>query len=142
MKKQCTVCYETKPIQDFAWKSKTKGTRQACCDPCRRNRQKESYGKHKKAVIAKTVARNSAHSERFQAYKATLKCLLCSESEPCTLDFHHPNPHVKDFTISEFVRKRGWKSLMEEVHKCLPLCASCHRKVHAGILRCPVSSVD
>lgn len=47
------------------------------------------------------------------------------------LDFHHPDPDVKEFTISRNTN-RAWEALKSEVSKCQLLCANCHRETHAS----------
>lgn len=79
---------------------------------------------------------------RRQAIKAYLddlrnpaKCVLCTEHENCTLDFHHLDPSQKDITVSRTVaNKWSTERLQTEVDKCVIICSNCHRKVHAGIL--------
>lgn len=47
------------------------------------------------------------------------------------LQFHHRNPHEKDFTIADM--NKDWSAVREELKKCVLLCALCHVEVHAGI---------
>jgi 5-methylcytosine-specific restriction endonuclease McrA len=47
------------------------------------------------------------------------------------LEFHHLNPKEKSFGID--LRKCScakWESLVEEVKKCVLICANCHRERH------------
>jgi hypothetical protein len=47
------------------------------------------------------------------------------------LEFHHLNPEEKSFGID--LRKCScakWESLVEEVKKCVLICANCHRERH------------
>jgi predicted HNH restriction endonuclease len=59
------------------------------------------------------------------------KCKICGYDKCATaLEFHHPDPLAKDFTIS---RKATWsESLIKELGKTVLLCSNCHREVHAG----------
>ena len=59
--------------------------------------------------------------------------MICNETEPVCLDFHHIDPNEKDFTISQH-RSLGKEKLLAEIKKCVCLCSNCHRKVHAGII--------
>ena len=60
-------------------------------------------------------------------------CIVCGESEPIAIDFHHINPNEKEFTIGKHRGKnREW--LSQEISKCVCLCANCHRKVHVGLI--------
>lgn len=57
--------------------------------------------------------------------------------EPCTdcgvrypeyvMDFHHLDPSGKDRSVMEMVKYAGWDRLLEEIEKCVLLCANCHR---------------
>ena len=134
MNKYCPDCKQDKSLDEFAFKNKSKGTRQCYCHECRRVRAKVTYKKHKKSTIAAVTKRNKAFVERFKELKATYSCKICGESELVCLDFHHLDPSKKDFEISANIHRRGWKVLMQEIDKCVPLCANCHRKVHAGII--------
>ena len=67
-------------------------------------------------------------------WKATLKCLICSENESCCLEFHHLDPAQKDFTIAKQCMK-NLKRLQKEAEKCVVLCSNCHKKVHAGVVQ-------
>lgn len=58
------------------------------------------------------------------------KCQKCGYDRcPEALDFHHLDPREKDFTISS---RLGWEAVVEELKKCVLLCANCHREAHAG----------
>jgi len=46
------------------------------------------------------------------------------------MDFHHPDPLLKDFSISQ--RMTSWEAIRKELDKCVLLCATCHREVHDG----------
>lgn len=72
--------------------------------------------------------------------KADMKCHICGEKESCCLDFHHCNPNEKNFSLSEAIciYNFSWDKILEEAAKCIVLCANCHRKVHAGVINCPV----
>lgn len=60
------------------------------------------------------------------------KCMRCGYSR-CTaaLDFHHKDPNLKDFGISDDNMKL--KDAIEEAKKCVLICSNCHRELHAGL---------
>ena len=61
------------------------------------------------------------------------KCQLCGYSRcPEALEFHHLKNGEKDFGISDRGYTRSWKTIREELDKCILLCANCHREVHSG----------
>ena len=49
------------------------------------------------------------------------------------LEFHHINLSKKEFGISEKGYTRSWKKVMEELDKCIMVCANCHRELHAKL---------
>jgi len=64
-------------------------------------------------------------------------CVRCGFDEhPRALDFHHIDPALKKFRVSNFIDARGFlehniKELLEELENCIVLCANCHRLEHA-----------
>lgn len=67
-------------------------------------------------------------------YKKTLSCYHCGLSfkdKPWLVDFHHLDPALKSFEISR-VGVQKIESIMQEINKCIPLCANCHRTLHAA----------
>lgn len=77
------------------------------------------------AVVGKRNGRRRA-KEFVTEYKANHGCTDCGYSNPLALDFHHLRD--KEANIGDAV-VRGWalRRLMEEIAKCIVLCANCHR---------------
>lgn len=70
--------------------------------------------------------------EKLVTYKGN-ECQLCGYNKCITaLEFHHLNPHEKDFNISRYTNLK-WDSVVSEVDKCIMVCANCHREIHAGL---------
>jgi hypothetical protein len=68
------------------------------------------------------------------------KCQICSYDKcQSVLSFHHLPGTNKKFTISDaIVRKRkSDQELVEELKKCILVCANCHGEIHAGIAEIP-----
>ena len=93
-------------------------------------RSRKHYEENKKEVIKKTADKKKQFKEEWRAFKATLKCTICEENHPATLDFHHKDPAQKDGNIHRFVSNGQFKKVREEIKKCIVLCANCHRKHH------------
>ncbi len=56
------------------------------------------------------------------------ECLHCGfNKNPIALDFHHLDKKTKFFRISQTSVKIDEKTLVEEMAKCIVLCANCHR---------------
>jgi hypothetical protein len=69
--------------------------------------------------------------------KVSRGCLVCGENRhPACLDFHHHN-NDKEFRIAEKSYGGSIKLLTREIEKCVVLCATCHRLVHASVITLP-----
>lgn len=64
-------------------------------------------------------------------------CVLCGYSK-CkrALEWHHLDPSTKEVNPTK-VFSRKWERIVEELSKCVLLCANCHREVHDGISHVP-----
>jgi len=68
-------------------------------------------------------------------YKETHKCVICGESDPCCLEFHHIYPNEKLFTLSHRLKKNvSIEEVLREMNKTCILCSNCHKKYHNGSL--------
>jgi hypothetical protein len=96
-----------------------------------KRKQKEYWELHREE--RNTYQRNKLKkiSLWLMEYKSHLKCELCPESHPATLDFHHKNPKEKDVNIARLVSDRkSIDYIKSEIDKCRVLCSNCHRKLH------------
>jgi hypothetical protein len=92
---------------------------------------KKYYEKNKKEIIKKHLAHKRGIAKRFAEYKATLHCTRCGQNHPATLDFHHVEKSKDNVHLHLLVRGgHFWKRIMQEVDKCVVLCANCHRIHH------------
>lgn len=64
------------------------------------------------------------------------KCAVCGETEKCCLQFHHKDPNSKDGNVNS-LSTQSQKRIEEEINKCVVVCANCHCKIHAGVIKCP-----
>lgn len=132
----CIVCKQDKNDDEYNWRNKASRLRKNYCRTCDREIKKRHYDNNRAKVIAQVRARSVAALERFQQWKITLSCSICSESDPCCLDFHHTDPTQKDFEIGTAAQSASWNTLMEEVKKCIVVCKNCHCKIHKYGLAC------
>lgn len=77
---------------------------------------------------------------RRHSIKATLvaeaggRCAVCGYSRCLSaLAFHHVEPSVKEFGISQRGVTRSLSRARTEAQKCVLLCANCHAEVEAGL---------
>ena len=77
------------------------------------------------------------HRDRMEWLKQyKTPCIVCGESEPCVIDFHHITESNKTSEVATMMRQSMSKAvILEEVNKCVTLCANCHRKVHSNIIQ-------
>ena len=70
------------------------------------------------------------------------KCERCGYDRCIeALEFHHTDPSKKDFNVSQRGYTRSWKRVMEELDKCIMLCANCHRELYAKKAQLPQETV-
>ncbi len=97
--------------------------------------QHASYLRNKETIISRTRSRTEATKKWYREYMAGKCCTFCAESTFECLDWHHVDPSTKSAQISDMVhRHRPEFRILEEMDKCILVCANCHRKLHAGLL--------
>jgi hypothetical protein len=69
-------------------------------------------------------------------------CTLCPERRAIALAFHHVDPTRKKFMVTAYRSRALRGAILEEMMKCVVLCANCHRRVHAGDLTLPMVRLD
>ena len=134
--KICSKCNIEKNIEEFNFRNKKNNIRHYNCKECNKVSRKTSYDKNVKYYRDKAKSRRKIHAKQYEEYKKTLCCEVCGESESVCLDFHHKNPKEKEFNIALLKNTTGsFEKTKKEIEKCAVLCANCHRKVHAGIIK-------
>ena len=97
-----------------------------------RKYQNDWYHQNKDSALATRKNRYQQQRKLYHEYKLSKSCIKCGESHPACLDFHHPDPSVKDVNPSELIVKKGWafEKIAAELDLLEVLCSNCHRKVH------------
>ena len=73
-----------------------------------------------------------------QSLLAQFPCICCGETDHDLIDWHHVYPEDKKFLVSKWsANHEDW---WDEVLKCVPVCALCHRKIHTNKL-CLISPI-
>lgn len=86
-----------------------------------------------------------SNAERVQAWRkrakqklvqiAGGKCQLCGYDKCIiALEFHHIDPTEKDFAVTGSRDTRKFSIMIEEIRKCILVCANCHREIHYGLI--------
>jgi len=132
--KHCPDCGHDKPINDFAFRNKDRGTRQPYCDNHRKIRAKIYYQTHKAGVVKATTNRSKNNIKQFREWKDTLNCLVCGESHNSCLDFHHIDPTTKEIELGKIGSCFGHPKFISELEKVIVVCKNCHSKVHDGVI--------
>lgn len=134
--KICSKCKKRLSVEKFTKNSKHKDGLQSQCTKCKKQYNKDHYEKNKDAYIRRAKLWKRNYTEWYQAYKDTCICSICGEKEKCCLDFHHHGKEGKDKSVAIIARQRSNKQkLLAEIKKCIVVCANCHRKIHAGIIK-------
>lgn len=138
--KRCSMCKQTKPVEDFAWRRKAKNQRDTYCRPCRAEYKQHHYAANKARYKANAAAytwkmavvRTAWLFEYFQTHS----CVDCGESDPLVLEFDHLAD--KRFDVAVGMRRKPWADVLAEIAKCDVVCANCHRirtALRAGFAR-------
>lgn len=133
--KKCHICKVDKEVSMFYKdKSKKDGYSSRCkdCDKkiCRNENHKRYRTNYKKRYMENRL-------KIFKLLKNNLKCPLCQESNSECLDFHHidNNKHEtlkRKGGLVSFIQRYPNKIIINELNKCVCICANCHRKIHSG----------
>lgn len=60
---------------------------------------------------------------------------MCGYSRcQAALEFHHLDPSEKDFGLSTNKTTKSLVKLIDELRKCILVCANCHREIHSGMI--------
>lgn len=111
--KVCPKCKEEKDLSEFyGQKDRKKGT--SYCKKCKNKYDTERWIQRKlDAVQLKGGCCQSCGYDKYYG----------------ALHFHHLNPNEKDADWTK-LRRRSWHKVVEELDKCVLLCANCHAETH------------
>jgi hypothetical protein len=94
---------------------------------------KEYSRKHYEANKEKIQKRASEYKKikrkEWSDFKAKFKCINCGFSHPAVIDFHHVDT-TNYKSVYLLAKNSNYKAAIEEIKKCVPLCANCHRIHH------------
>lgn len=129
--KICNMCGKEKSITEFSIdKTKLDGL-SSRCKQCQRKLSNEHYKKNKQKYKIQHTKRRYAMRLWLSSIKETTGCAYCGETESSCIEPHHP--HEKKETVSRiFSDYLSETKIINELLKCIPLCANCHRKYHSG----------
>lgn len=129
--KKCSKCKEILSIEDFNKKKSTKDGLDHQCRACNSKHTKSHYQRNKQYYKNKAEKRDKEFRQWYIELKKKYKCADCVENHPACIDFHHLDKQTKLGTVSQLASAGHPKEvILEEIEKCIPLCANCHRKRH------------
>lgn len=133
MNKVCTKCKIDKSLEQFYNSKDGKYKKTSKCKLCLdiANKKWDIDNKERSSKY-KYERRQNIKKQLFEYLGG--KCNICGLVDHISCyDFHHINPKEKEKEVS-YIAGYSLKRAMEEVKKCVLLCAHCHRKLHAGVL--------
>ena len=136
--KKCPHCNQILTIDNLRNKDKCHTKLSSWCKECIKEKSKEirknNIEKYRKKARDNKNKFYKIKREKLNEYKKG-GCIICGEKELVCLDFHHLDSSEKDFDIGKQFHIKQFSKIEEEIKKCVVLCANCHRKVHANIIK-------
>lgn len=130
--RRCYDCGLVKPIADFAFASKARGTRQGRCRKCHAAYRRGHYLRNRESYIKLEVARiNRYRNENrrlLHEYLRTHPCVDCGQTDIAVLEFDHRDPATKEHYVTVLATHKPWSRVLAEIAKCDVRCANCHRR--------------
>lgn len=103
----------------------------------------DARAKNKKFCSKKCCA-----AVRRREFKAMLvkycggKCQCCGYNKyDGSLDFHHVDDGDKEFGLTG-AQHIAISTVIEELDKCIVVCANCHREIHGKLIACPAINME
>ncbi len=118
-----------KPLDEFAWRRKSRNQRHNLCRPCHAAYRREHYLENRQRYIDRAAV--TKRNERLRRTRFLVEyfrehpCVDCGEADPVVLEFDHRGE--KAFEVSVNFAERSWQSILDEIAKCDVRCANCHR---------------
>lgn len=128
--KVCSRCQQTKPLDEFYFRSREKRTRVAYCKPCSSLYMKADYAKNREYYREKARKSHQRAKEQSIEFLRTFlsehPCVDCGETDILVLQFDH----VKGRNFDVYPTNRSVAAIKREVKLCEVRCANCHVRRH------------
>jgi hypothetical protein len=114
----CDNCKTELELNEENFHRRNRGDFFRKCRKCEQQRVRKGRSKNKKFVVDYMGG----------------KCVRCGYNK-CyqALELHHKDGDDKEYTLSSFSYNLNNEKVVEELKKCVLLCANCHREVEYGI---------
>ena len=82
--------------------------------------------------MTSTSEMRAKRREHVREYKVSQGCQDCGITHIAVLDFHHKdNDRNGGPVVGKLISETAsWKRVLEEIERCIVLCANCHRMRH------------
>jgi hypothetical protein len=133
--RNCSKC-GPKPMAEFNWRNRKKGTRQSFCRSCQSEAKSRHYIENRDDYHSRRDERRRFLSDMVNSIKSK-PCADCGLAfPPLAMDFDHLSN--KSFNISRMVNNGLSEELIRaEIAKCDLVCAVCHRiRTHVRSHKC------
>jgi len=90
---------------------------------------RDYYEKNGEKVRKRAAELKRIKRKTWYEYKGTFKCTICGFSHSAAMDFHHVD-RSNYRSVNKLAQNGNYAAAMEEIKKCIPLCANCHRIQH------------
>ena len=142
---KCRSCKTNKFSTEFYKDKKSSTGLRGECKECEKKRVGRNitpaHKRKRKTISARptdgmTLVRKANYIDQR---KETTPCASCGcYDHPKAMDYHHLDERQKLFQLSQIRRMRTndltFEMVVDEIQKCILLCATCHRKLHANVL--------
>lgn len=113
-RRTCPKCGTTKPDHEFYFRE-TEGRYNAWCKACTCQFQIRRWKDRKRQAVELLGG----------------KCSRCGYAKNlAAFHFHHVDRTTKDCNWNQ-LRLRSWRRIVEELKKCVLVCANCHAEIHS-----------
>jgi hypothetical protein len=130
--RRCYDCGLVKPISEFAFANRSKGTRQGRCRRCHAAYRRAHYLRNRDTYIRQEVARIRRYREEnrplLYEYLRAHPCVDCGETDIVVLEFDHRDPSAKKHSVTLLAMHKSWSRVLLEIAKCDVRCVVCHRR--------------
>jgi len=102
-------------------------------DPKKQKEAQNEWYRNNKLVenLKRSMRKKTLRTWYQEEVKTRFQCARCGENHIACIDFHHPTKDKDSVWVSR-MPKSGFsrERILQELQKCIPLCANCHRKLH------------
>ena len=94
----------------------------------------DRYRKNNAERLKERYKKTSEKKNKWLWSNIICKCSVCEETDDSCMQFHHKNPENKIKEVATLFKRvnTDMTTTVDEIMKCVLVCANCHSKIHAG----------